>query len=652
MELRLGCESLKDFHVEQGRYTNKMIKDIAFTDVRILGTSVIALFVERGHVTGHCYQPAVNHRDLQFDFILNDYEKDGIKQRALQMCLVKPEQNEAFDIGSPINWYFYEVANDDDGTSLRSHGHLLPPAIAASGDSILSPSYGVVRGRTGRLLSGSTFKRMLNLFGYQWFDTEGNEHDGTHPPSLYELAKFLELFKDYELRDATTIKKFIKDFGLMNVYSYDGSISAGRNARYLGQAIRTLCPLRSCVFEGQHRAYYMTLFSTGFYRASEDMFLDHNAEFDDVWNSKWYGENQMWKAMTIRVGIPCDNSKVTKAILKNRTLCDRELAIMEVRNWEKAIEAFHAYGIHVNLTSAKGVHYDWSSFIVELVNTAQQRKNSLAKHKKWGDTIEEYDFSSFFAKGTKFPTPRLTAFYEELCAVFEKQEEYKAIAKGQSDWDALVKSGKGSFVNKGQPLSSDHKSLNFATFCTLLKYLCLESSKIGKLLVLAKPPIPRVPQRSSVWADYKHQFHSIDWMRHYLYNPLLELSKDIWIRLSIEKYIIAVLRSQLPLKQYRACLSSYDFSDIPHVRSFDPKLFASQLKSKRGTKAAKAKENEVDASSIYKKGTNITNRIHYAIMQSILVDILDCLQRFGYDPDLFPDNAHPTKSLYLRSYLE
>ena len=53
MELRLGCESLKDFHVEQGRYTNKMIKDIAFTDVRLLGTSVIALFVERGHVTGH-----------------------------------------------------------------------------------------------------------------------------------------------------------------------------------------------------------------------------------------------------------------------------------------------------------------------------------------------------------------------------------------------------------------------------------------------------------------------------------------------------------------------------------------------------------------------------------------------------------------------
>ena len=281
------------------------------------GVSILTLFMERGPITGHSYQPRINFRSLDPMYLNRNHKnKQGGVTGPMRLSHLNgaKEDGSAFDGTSNISLLPYQVFEGD----IESQGDGLSPLFTHSRlkvgleDGFSNSGYGRMVRRMAGFVSGEAFTGALEFFGLKWIGSDGEVVSSTpqqdYPPSLKELIGFASLFKDYSLQSSKQFKKFLKDFQLERIYEYDDKDSLVNNTWYFGQFMRSCIQLRFAVFDGQHRMALMSYFVTGIFDIRNTQFLDRSKSFDDVFNSednskkfKW-DDAQVWGPLKVNIG--------------------------------------------------------------------------------------------------------------------------------------------------------------------------------------------------------------------------------------------------------------------------------------------------------------------------------------------------------------
>ena len=76
--------------------------------------AAVTMFVERGLLSGHCYQPDINHRQINFNSFADTYETDGQIKPSLSDSMVYPTRENSFSAGNPMALYCYQVRKMKD----------------------------------------------------------------------------------------------------------------------------------------------------------------------------------------------------------------------------------------------------------------------------------------------------------------------------------------------------------------------------------------------------------------------------------------------------------------------------------------------------------------------------------------------------------
>ena len=137
--------------------------------VKVKYFSAITMFVERGVLSGHCYQPDINHRLVSFNSFHETYVTDGQSKPPLSDSMVYPTDENSFSGGNVMALYCYQVTqkNPDDQHKLYSP--------AAMGFRIkVNPARpkvmqffgsGYIEGFGAKRVSSACFVRLLKIFG-------------------------------------------------------------------------------------------------------------------------------------------------------------------------------------------------------------------------------------------------------------------------------------------------------------------------------------------------------------------------------------------------------------------------------------------------------------------------------------------------------
>jgi len=588
--------------------------DVVYGSLRTTATSILALFVERGPVSGHCYQPLINHRDLDYQCLLNNhFNENGVEQRALKDALVKPEQTELFDRNSQMTFFMYEVIDGEGETPLRSHCMLYNNANALSRNP--TPGHVYVKGRSATAISANCFKRLCEVFGMEWRDEVGESISPAYYPTVYEAIKFFSCFHDHSLKTPASFKKFLKSFQLERIYRYDDNLEPLMNARYLGRIIRHICGFRLGCFEGQHRWYIMVMMLSAYYKSSDSLIFKSDVPFSDVFTANHFNHMQCWRSMEVRFGVPIKSLTTTQQQKQKFTYQDLEMK--EVRPLFEGTQILRSYGQVINMSQNKSVAYGYAHFYRDWVTRISQTYGD-----EWQSLRERFKFSTFFTGGEKEwnteVLPQLELLWKQLMHIYNDNTEYGKIARcGKTLMKTWVGKSKGGFM-ASKYIITDKPPEAWNAFLNWIKFCCLERANCAKFLILVSGVNPATPQtNSSIWDVHSHYFKSHDWITCFIHQPLRNVMKKVEKKLLLEKKIIHVLRqSGLGLDQYHdSCVPANEYGAIPLI------------------KEVAGGSTQLDG-AVKSKARTLISRIQYAIGQTLFFDILDVLQTHGYSPNI------------------
>ena len=235
-----------------------------------------ALLTERGRASNQIYRAPINHRQIDY-FVLNNRHKNG---RAVKHSFTNPTGEEAFD-SLPMVLFPHclrctdkHVPNECQMTSQKSMR--LPPELG-----VIGARTGVLDGIEIDLARNSDFRRLLEIFGYQWHDEDGNI-DTSSEPSVMDFLSFFDEFKGINVSTQEGFKLFLRDFGLEDLYEYDDTVDVLLNMNRFGWLLRSLTNIRFSPSDGQHRWWCFSSLIQGFPDATNTLPLPFRKfhEFD------------------------------------------------------------------------------------------------------------------------------------------------------------------------------------------------------------------------------------------------------------------------------------------------------------------------------------------------------------------------------------
>ena len=140
------------------------------------GFALICLLSERGQVSGHCYQPRVNHRALDMTVLISEHKSAGelVMNPAMVDTLCRDDEDYSFSV-TPVSLYPYEAvyheqradepqlvfANTDGSNVLRSHLELKNPKEHSDLSNVQAGCRPAASNRTAAVVSGKCFKQAL-----------------------------------------------------------------------------------------------------------------------------------------------------------------------------------------------------------------------------------------------------------------------------------------------------------------------------------------------------------------------------------------------------------------------------------------------------------------------------------------------------------
>ena len=638
---------LKDFtcsveHSKQTRIKTNMCVSTTETSI----TAILSMFMERGEFSGHCYQPFVNHRDLDVALFLHEHLNDkGLLQRPMLESHLVDEPAESFGLITPITFFPYEVRNDSDGVAIRSHGTL----VGRRGSTRVQCN-SFLNGRTAYHISGEAFSRTLELFGYKWVTCDGTIRDESVPPTVDELMEFLELFRDHGLRTKEGFVCFLSAFGLDRFYQYNDGVDVWYNIRYLSEVMRALTPFRLAVVDGQHRAVLMALFACGYFYPSNEAILDGSMSLPEALGERSadfdWGGAQVWRQAKICIGFAVD--------AEGRVIDDLNASQ----------EVLRKYGAVLTDAQAQSITFSWVQLYRDLIGILERAENNLPFENKSSGKRLGFDFWSRSddkpidtgpgKKATKLKQraicsnwyiyeQRLTSVFTEFVKYTEENKTAAAFLFDHplqkdvsSSWKAATRL---MFVQNGKLLvATDRRSTDAITMVlNLLKILAFEPDLYQKLRLATEVPDVQVPQHRDDVMKYISGFRSPWWLQTFVLGTAKANHEIFLAKLLTERKILETLRAQSPLTRETKDLLAQEEPDFTCLGVTIPLDIAEMKSTKIGIK--------------HTRGVTLMTKIQYAFSQTIILDILETVGRYGYGPDLIEMGMKPDECENYTWYL-
>ena len=582
-------------------------------------TAILAMFMERGSFSGHCYQPFLNHRELDVALLLHEHQNDkGVMQRPMIESHLVDEPEESFGLITPITFCPYEVRNDSGGLVLRSHGSLI--GHVSSEHDVQCAS--VLSGRTAYHVSGRAFARTLSLLGYRWVASDGAVRDESVPPTIDELMEFIHLFKGHGLQNKDSFITFLRAFRLERVYEYNEAVDLWYNIRYLSEILRALTPFRLAVVDGQHRAVLMVLFTCGYFKPTNELILDgcmplSKALGDRPGDFSW-DRAQVWRQTKIAIGYAVDEGG----------------GILDDLRAGQAV--LRKYGKVLTDAQAQSVTFNWVQLYRDLIPLLQQAQNQL--HFDPASDARRLGFGYWSQSAERQTLKRGSVgnnwyIYEQrLTSVFDAFVRYikgnKSVAsllfrsKQQKDvassWENASRS---TFTGSGKMFGlNDRKSTDeLKMVLNLLKLFALEPDLYQKIRLITEVPDVQVAQNRDDVLDFTSGFRSPWWIQTFVMGTTKANHEVFLAKLLCERKILEDLRKQPITPMLTELLAEQD-PDFGFLEVTLPRAIAN-------VKAYKMRINNT-------RGVALMSKILYAFHQTIVLDILETIGRYGYDPDL------------------
>ena len=363
-------KSLKHFTVS-GDKRPMLQQDVSMFGSTFGSLSLLSMFVERGRLSGHPYQPDVNHRFINFETFYNqNINEEGVIQPPLVESLVTPTPKTDFSNNDKIGLHFYEI---EEGTSTEYSRQLLSGntySVNFPENENFSGS-GSIKNRMASKVTNAGFKRVLKLFGYKWMQkqkpkktnnkkkNQAQEVPDEEPVTLEVLLEFANLM-NVPMTSNEDICNMVKQFNLENIFQVDEALTAEENRRHFFLLVNSLAPLRLCVFDGKHRFFLLLLWVIGIYDARQQI--------------RWgFSPYSTFLSHSSFVGIP------RESIVYEKMACFTEQTVFISEPEEQNLTISEGYAVlslfGSHKTSAAGLHVQETtlSLLQEFVSYMDQR---------------------------------------------------------------------------------------------------------------------------------------------------------------------------------------------------------------------------------------------------------------------------------------
>ena len=641
--------NLKEFRCSDVRSTQTRTQvDMCVATTETSITAILAMFMERGGFSGHCYQPFVNHRELDVALFLHEHLNDkGVRQRPMVESHVLDEPDESFGLITPITFFPYEVRNDSDGLGIRSHGTLVGRR-GSSREAVQANSF--LNGRTAYHVTGAAFSRTLELFGYKWVGPDGAVRDGSTPPTVDELMQFLELFREHGLDTKDHFESFLRAFDLERFYQYNDRVAVWYNIRYLSEILRALTPFRLAVLDGQHRAVLMALFTCGYFYPSNEVLLDGSVALSESLGDRsadfQWDAAQVWRQTKISIGFAVDT--------------DGDI----ISDLDSSQALLRRYGEVLTNAQSQSITFSWVQLYRDLIGILERSDNSL--HFDQGSAAKRLGFE-FWSRSADKPLDvgvnrkatktkprtvsnnwyiyeqRLTSLFDALVDYTDKNKIAAAFLFDHPQQKDVSKSwiaaSQTMFVSGGKFLATDRRSTDaLSMILNFLKILAFEPDLYQKLRLVTEIPDVQVMQHSDDVMQYISGFRSPWWLQTFVMGTVKANHEVFIAKLLTERKILETLRAMSPVSNEVKNLLAERDPDFSCLGCAIPINIADMKASKLGIQ--------------HTRGVTITSKIQFAFFQTIVLDILEAIGHYGYSPDLLQVGMKPSECKNYTWYLK
>ena len=639
-------ESLQEFkcvteHSKQTRTKTNMCVSTVETSV----TAILTMFMERGEFSGHCYQPVVNHRELDVALFLHEHKNDkGVVQRPMMESHLVDVPDESFGLITPITFLPYEVRDDSDGLGIRSHGTLIG---RRGSSSAVVQSTSFINGRTAYHISGIAFARVLEIFGYKWVAPDGEVRDGSVPPTVDELMEFLNLFGGHRLDTKDNFMSFVSAFGLQHFYQYNDGVDVWYNIRYLSEILRALTPFRLAVVDGQHRAVLMALFTCGYFSPSNEVVLDGSMTLSEALRGRQvdgdvgWGTAQVWCQAKICIGFAVD--------AEGHTIGDLRMSQPVLKK----------YGEVLTNAQAQSITFSWVQLYRDLLGILERAGNRL--HSDHESVVRRLGIEFWRRSEDRPPVEgekqkarpgcvnwyiyekRLMSVLAGLVAYIEDNDSAAASLfhnpKQKDVSDTWQKATQSLFTSGGKLIiATDRKSTDaISMVLNLLKLFAFEPDLHQKLRLVTEIPDVQVVQYRTNVMKHISGFRSPWWLQTFVLGPA-KVNHEIFLaKLLTERKIVEHIRAMSPITVEIKNILRQEIPDFSSLELSIPVDIADMKASKLKIK--------------HTRGVTIMSKIQYAFSQTIIIDILETIGHYGYDPDLRTMGMKPEECMNFDWYI-
>ena len=570
---------------------------------------ILSLLIERGVSSRQIYQVDINHRRLNFQHFTERHGKMKEHDPLLQ-SMFDSGASKAFTSVTPMSFYFYELSVLED---TESHPDVFLKTVNKVHTNYDSQSkeyrFGYMTGVSGTMLTQLGFKRLCEVFNLS-YDT------ATEPNvSIQSLVSFMDKLENLNIDTLTNLKSSVANMKLDHIFKVDTNGSLTEQVYQLGQLIRSVCPVRLAIPEGQHRMGLNALTVTGSF-----------ASFDSAPLKPIPLENT--KHLFLR------NPEFTKMqVFKTQRI--RICNITNTTSMQDVAEALKAFGKQITEGQVTNIDVSLEDIMlhtVEKIHEEMVEPNSKLPELDWGN----YWCCSPNIQGTETRViqKRITIELDDVVRKSLREDPgYYNVLKGSSskDYDTLIvdsmkdlKSWHGKIIDTQNINAS--KALKAVVFFAKMASNTTRGNKaIQRFLA---PPRPSRDQFIPLeQLDLPVRVNSWDFFESVIKNPLCTVHKAMNGRFLYEYRIIKALR----LCMAEFSLEPEEKRDFGN-RGFD---FSKGGFAKLVGMIAINPDTDRTCTDLGLGNNQLTcNLVSYGIFCQLFTDILETLNKVGPNPKI------------------
>ena len=549
------------------------------------GLGILSLLMERGGWSGQIYQPRVNHRECKFSvFTTGNLENGESKSEPLLTSMFDNSPESKFDQITPISVFFYEVGVSGTAgcpmttlntlsTSIgdQEKNAVSPDATADENPPDASPlvmeqststptkTEGRIVQRRGFLeneqaypLTRDGFKRLCHVLG--------KNTTGAGEVTLEDQVRFMDQAINTQIKSAADVSAFLAEKELECFFS-DEEMESGTVSdllQKLGFIIRSLCPVRIAVPEGQHRMALTAFCTTGYFDPSATAPLSHSSleespHFESLVNCRGFEHMQIHGAVRVRVITPAQRFE----------------------NLPDSVSALSRYGDNVTAASSKSLNVTLDDLVVKLLEklkTEKVVKTKIGKGRREKNTDpqvlnlmeilpDEWGYHNFWGSSGKADRNTLEnvlyVLFFVMATDLETQKEAwpKAVKKGGStndtSWEHVVnaccpqslKQIQAQVIGKGLPRST-HNQIHVVVL--IIRFLCMNRESMNRLerFLVSKSLSEYEQGHSTKGTPVRSSLFSMDFLVRIFRSTLIDAFRPIHNKCLVEAHVIHVLMSE------------------------------------------------------------------------------------------------------------